>query len=197
MSESIIVHLNWADALSCQLIHQSSSRPWLSRTYSAQGPDSVGDECIWWNSVYPLWHSDVHKWTTEDHWRVQMAMILHTTRSFRWFLCTESHTMWRLYGFFVDTWTTRWTNTSLTEWRANKWATVLIKCRLIPTSPWRHNEHDGVSNHQHHDCLLSRLFRRRSNKTSKPRIAGLCEGNSAVTVEFPTQRASNTENVSI
>ena len=26
---------------------------------------------------------------------------------------------------------------------------------------WRHNEHDGVSNHQPYDCLLNRLFRRR------------------------------------
>ena len=32
---------------------------------------------------------------------------------------------------------------------------------------WRHNEPDGVSNHQSHDCLLNRLFRRRSKKTSK------------------------------
>ena len=29
---------------------------------------------------------------------------------------------------------------------------------------WRHNEHDGVSNHQPHDCLLKRLFRCRSRK---------------------------------
>ena len=28
-----------------------------------------------------------------------------------------------------------------------------------------HNGHDGVSHHQHHDCLLSRLFRHRSKKT--------------------------------
>ena len=27
---------------------------------------------------------------------------------------------------------------------------------------WRHNEHSGVSNVQPHDCLLNRLFRRRS-----------------------------------
>ena len=27
--------------------------------------------------------------------------------------------------------------------------------------PWRHNDHDGVSNHQPHGCLLNRLFRRR------------------------------------
>ena len=30
----------------------------------------------------------------------------------------------------------------------------------------RHNGHDSVSNHQPHDCLLSRLFRCRSKKTS-------------------------------
>ena len=27
---------------------------------------------------------------------------------------------------------------------------------------WRHNDHDGVSNHQPHGCLLNRLFRRSS-----------------------------------
>ena len=31
----------------------------------------------------------------------------------------------------------------------------------------RHNEHDGVSNYQPHECLLNHLFRRRSKKTSK------------------------------
>ena len=47
------------------------------------------------------------------------------------------------------------------------------------------------------DCLLNRLFRRRSKKTSKLRVAGLCEGNSPVTGEIPAQMASNGENVSI
>ena len=65
------------------------------------------------------------------------------------------------------------------------------------TTRWRHNERDGVSNHQPHDCLLNRLLRRRSKKTSKLRVIGLCEGNSPVTGEFPAQRASNAENVSI
>ena len=55
----------------------------------------------------------------------------------------------------------------------------------------------GVSNHQPHDCLLSRLFRRRSKKISKLRVTGLCEGNSPGTGEFPAQMASNAENVSI
>ena len=43
---------------------------------------------------------------------------------------------------------------------------------------WRHNDHAGVSNHQPHGCLLNRLFRRKSKKTSKPRVTGLCAGNS-------------------
>ena len=50
---------------------------------------------------------------------------------------------------------------------------------------WRHNDHDGVSNHKHHGCLLHRLFRRRSKKTSKLRVTGLCEGNSPGPVNSP------------
>ena len=41
----------------------------------------------------------------------------------------------------------------------------------------RHNGRDSVSNHQHHDCLLNHLFRRRSKKKSKLRVTGLCAGN--------------------
>ena len=40
---------------------------------------------------------------------------------------------------------------------------------------WRHNDRDGVSNQQRIDCLLNRLFRRRSMETSKRRVPGLCE----------------------
>ena len=50
---------------------------------------------------------------------------------------------------------------------------------------WRHNEHYGVSNHQPHSCLLNRLFRRRSKKTSKFRVTGLCVGNSPGQVNSP------------
>ena len=53
---------------------------------------------------------------------------------------------------------------------------------------WRHNDHDGVSNHQPHGCLLSRLFRRRSKKTSKLRVTGLCAGNSPGPVNSPHKR---------
>ena len=50
---------------------------------------------------------------------------------------------------------------------------------------WRHNGHDSVSNHQPDDCLLNRLFRRRSEKTSKPRVTGLCVWNSPGPVNSP------------
>ena len=62
---------------------------------------------------------------------------------------------------------------------------------------WRHNDHAGVSNHQPHGCLLNRLFRRKSKKTSKLRVTGLCAGNSPGTGEFPAQMASYAENISI
>ena len=93
----------------------------------------------------------------------------------------------------------------------NIWATIIgtvssqivaigLKIRvsaLHMTLLWRHNEHDSVSNHQPHHCLLNRLFGHRSNKTPKLRVTDLCEGNSPGTGEFPAQKASNTENVSI
>ena len=50
---------------------------------------------------------------------------------------------------------------------------------------WRHNDHDGVSNHQPHGCFLNRLLWRRSKKTSKLRVTGLCAGNSPGPVNSP------------
>ena len=61
------------------------------------------------------------------------------------------------------------------------------RCLFITPYPlhWRHNDHDGVSNHQPLGCLLNRLFRRRSKKTSKLRVTGLCAGNSPGPVNSP------------
>ena len=50
---------------------------------------------------------------------------------------------------------------------------------------WRYNDHDGVSNHQPHGCLLNLLFRRWSKKTSKLPVTGLCVGNSPGPVNSP------------
>ena len=49
-----------------------------------------------------------------------------------------------------------------------------VRCLVLQ---WRHNKRDGVPNR--------RLFKRRSKKTSKLRVTGLCAGNSSVTGEFP------------
>ena len=56
---------------------------------------------------------------------------------------------------------------------------------FLCTLHWRHNDHGGVSNHQPHGCLLNRLFRRRSKKTLKLRVTGLCVGNSPGPVNSP------------
>ena len=50
---------------------------------------------------------------------------------------------------------------------------------------WRHNGHDGVSNHLPRHCLLHRLFGCRSKKTSKLRVTDLCAGNSPGPVNSP------------
>ena len=46
----------------------------------------------------------------------------------------------------------------------------------IESLQWRHNGRDGISNHQPHHWLLNSLFRRRSKKTSKLRVTGICGG---------------------
>ena len=68
---------------------------------------------------------------------------------------------------------------------------------MLPILQWRHNGRDRVSNHQPHDRLLNRLFRRRSKKTSKLCVTGLCADNSLVNSELPAQMTCNAENVSI
>ena len=76
---------------------------------------------------------------------------------------------------------------------------VAVKIHSFDLYPlqWRHKGCDGISNHQPQDCLLNGLFRRRSKKTSKLCVTGLCVGNSPGTGEFPAKMASYAENVSI
>ena len=51
--------------------------------------------------------------------------------------------------------------------------------------PWRHNGLDSITNHQPHDCLLNRFFRRRWKKSSEFRFTGLCVVNSRGPVNSP------------
>ena len=63
-------------------------------------------------------------------------------------------------------------------------------CFIETTLQWRHNDRDDVSNHRCLHCLLNCLFRCRPQKASKLRVRGIHR-------EFPAQKASNAENVSI
>ena len=84
-------------------------------------------------------------------------------------------------------------------WEKTSWWANTLSALVAWSDPlqWRHNERDGVSDHQPRDCLFNRLFRRRSKETSKLHVTGLCVGNSPVTDEFSAQRSSNAANVSI
>ena len=66
-----------------------------------------------------------------------------------------------------------------------RWVETFIQNLCFVSLQWRHNELESVSNHQPYDCLFNCLFRRRSKKTSKLSVTGLCAGNSPVTGEFP------------
>ena len=77
-----------------------------------------------------------------------------------------------LHDFFTSTRTLWWIspgNLITPRGQSYDWPTTTLR--------WRHNECDSVSNHQPHDCLLSRLSGRRSKLTSKLRVTGLCVGN--------------------
>ena len=89
----------------------------------------------------------------------------------------------------------RWFHKHIRIWHIDH--LLLSVAELQIALQWLHNERDGVTNHQPHECLLNRFFRHRSKKISKLRVTGLCEGNSMATGEFPAQRVSSMENVSI
>ena len=86
-----------------------------------------------------------------------------------------------------ERWRNKQATTTITRYRIQHPVNVTIETCRKGSEPlrWRHNDHDSVSNHQPHGCLLNRLFRRRSKKTSKLRVTGLCVGNSPEPVNSP------------
>ena len=170
-----------------------------------------------WNSPVPV--NSPHK----GQWRGALMLPLicawindWVKKTWSWWFETPPWSLWRHCDDFAD---------DIFEsifYNENIWISIKISLKFVPKGPidnkpslihikawcrtsgkplsalqWRHNEHDSVSNHQPHDCFLNRLFRRRSKKTSKLRVAGLCAENSPGTGEFPAQKASNAENISI
>ena len=62
---------------------------------------------------------------------------------------------------------------------------------------WRHNERDCILNHRRLYCLLSFCSSADQRKHESSASLAFVKGNSPVTGEFPAQRASKAENVSI
>ena len=80
------------------------------------------------------------------------------------------------------------------------WIKPPISAKMLagPSLQWCHNEHDGVSNHQPHGCLLDHLFRHRSKKTSRLQdTPGPLWGEFNGDQWIPAQMASNMEKISI
>ena len=90
------------------------------------------------------------------------------------------------YGYFV-----------LVNYIKNVYIFYHTHCLALSWDILHHIPWNVLYQYRRCDCLLQRLFRRRSKKTSKLRVTGVCEGNSPATGEFPAQRASNAEHVSI
>ena len=95
--------------------------------------------------------------------------------------CPVWRHIWVKASRFIGIWTVCSTACSGYQQRKHQSSSESIStswCRprfilATPSLRWRHSGCDSVSNHQPHDCLLNRLFRRRSKKTSKLRVTGL------------------------
>ena len=75
-----------------------------------------------------------------------------------------------------------------------KW---LFRDREFLALRWRHNGHDGVSNHQPHHCLLNRLFGCRSKKNQSSASLAFVRGIHRGPVNSPHKWPVSAENVSI
>ena len=78
--------------------------------------------------------------------------------------CDSLMYLWMLS--FTTCWTNSWITFDFYR-RRDTYVTLLLYCissLFLKTLLWRHNEPDGLSNHQPHDCLLNRLFGHRSKK---------------------------------
>ena len=74
--------------------------------------------------------------------------------------------------------------------------TILLTVELKQSLQWRHNERDGVSNHQPHDWLLNLYSGADQRKPQSSVSLSFVREIPRATGEFPAQRASNAEKVS-
>ena len=104
---------------------------------------------------------------------IPYIFILHTNCI--GILICLSEKIWFLAFFFVDA-------MAVSDLPARIQTLISVYNCFFPKSwQWRNNGPDGVSNHQPNTCLLGRLFRPRSRKTSKLCVTGIFAGNSPMT----------------
>ena len=85
-----------------------------------------------------------------------------------------------------------WSWQAANHYLSQCWLEVMSPYGVTKSLHWRHNDRNGVSNHQLLNCLLKRLFIS-TNTLSKLHVTSLCEGYKW----SPITKASNAENVSI
>ena len=170
---------------------------------SWHGNDSRITGPLWWESTGDQWIPLQCVCNVELWWFLcgQSEQACEHLPLVKWNYKLGTNTYWMIMlRFFCALLTLRVMTLSdqyLSALKANTTERISPSSHVSLALQWRHNGHNGVSNHQPHGCLLSRLFGRRSKKTSKLRVTGLCAGNSPGTGEFPAQMASNAENVFI
>ena len=137
-------------------------------------------------------------------------ILTHWTHNI-WSLCsrwTKMSCLSLIHHYSDVTWATRLCSSLFRLTRSKHQSPALLALWNPPphlTTPhpipplslqWRHNDHDGISNHHPHGCLLNRLLIQTHIKENNkaPRHWPLC---GEFTGEFLPQRASNAENVSI
>ena len=194
------------------LCGEFTSDRWIP-TQTASNEENVS---IWWRHHAMTWwrhgkKSFPHSWPfargiLRCGFSLKRSVMLRFDASFLSILSkllnkmsVSGETTWRPCDVIMvmNTWNLQATLWRMEYWHSRLGNTINAAGKCWPSLQLRHNESNGVSNHRRHECLLNRLFRRRSKKTSKLLVTGLCEGNPLVTSEFPTQRVSNAENVSI
>ena len=150
--------------------------------------------------ITSLWTNFGEFWSKYERFCARKCISRYILQIFTYIVQSSC---WRLF-FVSPTFQSSWFKRSEVRFCEQKYLPGWMTCcpticlfEAVLSLQWRHNGHDSVSNHQSHDCLLNRLFRRRSKNTSKLRVTGLCAGNSLGTGEFPAQMASNAENVFI
>ena len=92
-----------------------------------------------------------------------------------------------------------WIVIDLRDWWGHILLSIFVKVTTFSslrsiTLQWCHNDHHGVSNHLHSTVCLN-VYLNYHQRQTKPVLLALCEWNPPVTGGFPSQMASNAENV--